>query len=406
MEKLQKLIDAGFDFSDLSINELFINNFPHQFIYEVIRQSKNIDVQMDDGMTPLMFASQANSMELVKLLLDKGADKNIKNNIGKRARDLTADGELRKFIVSHTVPIHFPQKLVKLLSNFTIDKPIKYTTHDWDFGELKKEYGDFNAYMNAVKKQLAFMKSELEELSPNLYKKINTFLIDENPEEGYSWCHKAQINIGWSSLQGLREWCDSGNKPDNFELKNPISYEVDFETIKLTKFKDIIDLFKQEIEVRDNFKNLENLFANQVDSLGENFNLDLSSAKLSRQFYTDVEKFSNILDRVFSDMSKRKKYPNIEVTTTELEDRGIEIKITQIDSNASRSSAELLERAKLAGDISEIKNGLTNLCDWSIESSYEDENFRVNFLHSNNVKDIEILPTKPKGFTHVLRFYK
>lgn len=58
------------------------------------------------------------------------------------------------------------------------------------------------------------------------------------------------------------------------------------------------------------------------------------------------------------------------------------------------------------GDFSDIKESLTNLCDWSVESSFEDEHFRVNFLHSNNVKDIEILNNKPKGFTHVLRFYK
>ena len=39
-------------------------------------------------------------------------------------------------------------------------------------------------------------------------------------------------------------------------------------------------------------------------------------------------------------------------------------------------------------------------------SNFEDEYFRVNFLHSNNIKDIEILDAKPKGFTHILRFYK
>jgi len=136
------------------------------------------------------------------------------------------------------------------------------------------------------------------------------------------------------------------------------------------------------------------------------FVLDLANAKLSRQFYTDVEKFSNALDKIFSDINIRTEYQNVEVTTTELEDRSIEIKITQINSTSSRSAEELLERANIAGDISEIKKSLNNLCDWSIESSFEDEHFRVNFLHSNNVKDIEILESKPKGFTHILRFYK
>jgi hypothetical protein len=298
------------------------------------------------------------------------------------------------------------QKLVKLLSNFTIDKPIKYTTHAWDFGELKKEYGNFDGYMNAVKKQFESMKAELEGLSPNLYKKVYTFLVEENPSSDYTWCSKTNINIGWSNLDGLRDHCDSGKNPFDFKLPKPISYEVDFETITINTFEGVINLFKQEIEIRDNFKNLENLFANQVDNLGENFHLELSTAKLGRQFYTDTQKFSNVLDKIFYDMSTRKKYPNIKVSTTELEDRSIELKITQIDSSSSRSSDELLERANIAGDISEIKQSLTNLCDWSIESSFENEKFRVNFLHSSNVKDIERLETKPLGFTHILRFYK
>lgn len=105
-------------------------------------------------------------------------------------------------------------------------------------------------------------------------------------------------------------------------------------------------------------------------------------------------------------MGTRIEYSNIKVITTELEDRSIEIKITQIDSYSSMNSTALFQRAKQAGDISEIKNALINLCDWSIESSFEGENFRVNFLHSNNVKDIEILESNPRGFTHILRFYK
>ena len=44
-------------------------------------------------------------------------------------------------------------------------------------------------------------------------------------------------------------------------------------------------------------------------------------------------------------------------------------------------------------------------CDWSIESDFEDTSYRVNYLKSSNVKDIEKLEYKPSGFTHILRFY-
>lgn len=287
-------------------------------------------------------------------------------------------------------------KLLIILSNFTIDKPIKYTTHTWDFGELKKEYGGFDGYISAVKKQFDSMKSELEELSPNLNKKIYTFLLEENPDNNYSWCSKTDINIGWSSLDGLQQWCDDGKNPFDFKLPSPIFMGRQ----QLATFGEVINLFKQEIEIRADFKNLEQIF------LSQNIQLDLSAAKLNtRQFYTDTQKFSSVLSKILSEMKKRDEFPDIKVSTTELKDRSIEIQITQIGSYSNKTAQSMLKEVD-DGDFADIKENLTNLCDWSIESSYEDESFRVNFLHSNNVKEIERLESKPKGFTHILRFYK
>lgn len=374
-------------------NNIDENNIDVQIARLFIENGADINIKNNLGYTPLMRYSSIGNEKLVEYLLTQGADTNIKIEVTASSLALNED---IKIMINDTKNNN-PQKLVKILSNFTIDKPIKYTTHDWDFGELKKEYGDFDGYMNAVKKQFDTMKTELEELSPNLYKKIYTFLIEENPDENYSWCSKTHINIGWSSLEGLREHCDSGNLPRDFNLQKPIFMGRK----QLVTFGEVINLFKQEIEIRADFKNLEQIF------LSQNIQLDLSAAKLNtRQFYTDTQKFSNVLGKIFYDMGNRKDFKNIEVTTTELDDRSIEIKIIQLDSNSTRTPIELLERAKEAGDISDIKESLKNLCDWSIESSFEDENFRVNFLHSNNVKDIEILESKPKGFTHILRFYK
>jgi hypothetical protein len=290
-----------------------------------------------------------------------------------------------------------PSTLVKLLTNFTIDKPIKYTTHSWDFGELKKEYGNFDGYMSAVKKQFDGMKDELQKLSPNLYQKIYTFLIEENPDTDYSWCQKANINLGWSSLKGLREWCDSGKNPFDFSLKQQIVLPP---RKQISTFGEVINLFKQEIEVRAEFKNLEAMIQSH------NVSMDLSGAKLAnRQFYTDTQKLSFVITKIFNEIKKRDEHDKIEVITTELEDRSIELKITQIGSYANKNGQDLLKEAN-DGDFADIKDSLKNLCDWSVESSFEEENFRVNYLYSNNVKEIEAPDTKPKGFTHILRFYK
>lgn len=363
----------------------------------------DINAKNNMGMTPLMHYALKGEDRLVKILLENGADINAKSEM--TAFDLAGSDEIKNLIKS--TKNNNPQKLVKLLKNFTIDKPIKYTTHDWDFGTLKNEYGNFDGYMSAVRKQFESIESELKELSPNLCKKIYTFLIEKNPDESYSWCHKTDINIGWSSLEGLKEYCDSGKTPDNFVLPNAIFYNGK----DLTTFKDIINLFKQEIEIRENFKNLEALFADEKKKLGSGresiFKLDLSASKLNRQFYTDVEKFSSVLSRIFNMIKEQQEHPNIEVNTQELEDRSIVIKITLVDSFSDKSANDLLKKVENSGgDLDLIKTALLNLCDWSIENSHENENFRVNFLHSNNVKDIEVVETKPKGFTHILRFYR
>jgi ankyrin repeat protein len=402
-EKFQLLINAGFNFENIDINILFRDSFPTNFIKEVIRQSTNVNITDENGMAPIMYACQLNSIELVNLLLQKGADKNIKNNNGKRAKDFTNNKEIRELLLNYIFKTHNPQKLVKLLTNFTIDKPIKYTTHTWDFGELKKEYGNFDGYMNAVKNQFDTMKYELEELSLNLYKKIYTFLIEITPNENYSWCSKTNINIGWSSLDGLKEWCDSGKNPFDFKLQKPILIPP---RKQISTFGEIINLFKQEIEIRSDFKNLETIFNFQKNKLDSDFKLDLSTSKLSRQFYTDTQRISFALDKIFAEIGKRKEFLNLEINSIELDDRSIEIAITQIDSTSNRSENELLERAKQSGDLADIVEILKNLCDYSIESSHENTHFRVNFLHSNNVRGIEILSEKPKGFSHILRFYK
>ena len=382
---------------------MFLSYFGYEDCVKLlIENGAKIDIQNSCIETPLLLAYENNHFNVVKLLINNAADVNIIMSNGesfyKKVKYDKNDDVIEwiKNSPTYKKTTHDPKELVELLSNFTIDKPIKYTTHQWDFGELKKEYGDFDGYINAVKKQFDSMKNELEELSPNLYKKIYTFLIDENPDEKYSWYNKTDINIGWSSLEGLKEHCNSGNNPFDFKLPKPIFIGRK----QLSTFGEVINLFKQEIEIRAEFKNLEQIF------LSQNIQLDLSSAKLNtRQFYTDTQKFSSVLIKIFDEMKKREDFKNIEVSTTELDDRSIEIKIIQIDSFANKNANDMFEEVN-NGDFADIKESLKNLCDWSIESSFEDENFRVNFLHSNNVKDIEPLETKPLGFTHILRFYK
>ena len=375
------------EWNEDNAGEMQVNKFSEsngeKILQLLIDNGADINTKNNMGMTPLMHYALKGEERLVKILLENGADINAKSEM--TAFDLAGSEDIKTLIKD--TKNNNPQKLVKLLSNFTIDTPFKLTTHLWEDpkGELLDRYGSFDGYMNAVKKQFESIKSELNELSSNLYKKISSFLIETTPDDNYSWCTKTPINIGWSRLEGLKEHCDSGKLPKDFKLPKPIFIGRK----QIATFGEVVDLFKQEIEVRAGYK------------IPNEFNIEVSK----RDFYTDTQKFSSVLGKIFSEMKKRVEHPQIEVTSKELEDRSIEIKICQVGSFGDKNSQTILEEVN-DGDFKDIKESLTNLCDWSIESGFEDEHFRVNYLHSNNVKDIEMLESKPKGFTHILRFYK
>jgi len=303
---------------------------------------------------------------------------------------------------------HNPQKLVKLLTNFRKDTPIKYTTHIWDMS-FKEDYGDFKTYLLRVTEQWNEIEEQLKELSPRLYEKIYNFLLNKDVDSK-SWCSKDgdALNIGWSSLEGLEEWCNKGNDPFNFKLTT--SYKINNSTI--TTFGEVITLFKQEIQIRNENNMLENIFIDIEEQLDEQydglFEFELVNLK-GKTFYTDTEIFRNLLvDRIFKDITKEERHQynkiKVEIGPNNSLDYH-ELRIIQIGSQSNQSSHDMLNHH--GADTSIIKEGLTNLCDWSIESSSATENYRINYLKSDaTLDDIEPLDYKPEGYTHIMRFYK
>jgi ankyrin repeat protein len=377
--------DTKYDFPILP-HEFYTvwDKLPSEDIVELLlNHGININHTNHLGMTALMKFSFENNDRLVKILLDHGADTNISTSL--IAKNLTTNQEIKDMF--DNITNHNPQRLVQILKNFTIDKPMKYTTHIWDFGELSKEdgYGDFDGYMDKVKKQWNNIKDELKVLSPNLYEKVNNFLWEKD-------INKA---IGWSSISGLKKWCDDGNKPHDFEING-------------IKFNSIIQEFKHEIEIRSENDVLENIFIDKEEKLDEEFedtfSFELSKLK-GKKFYTDTQKFKNAIDSIFEPIKQRPSYTDIEVKAINDNDDFFEIAIIQVDSFSENSAKDILKESK-KGDFLSIKENLQNLCDWSIQNIHENKPYQVNYLKSNNTKDTEEIKEKPIGFTHILRFYK
>lgn len=67
----------------------------------LIAKGANVNAKNKDGETPLMAAVgpfHMNYINVIELLLDKGADPKIKNNEGKTAADMTNDAEIKKLL--------------------------------------------------------------------------------------------------------------------------------------------------------------------------------------------------------------------------------------------------------------------------------------------------------------------
>ena len=449
-------LEETFDYTGIYKKKDCIQRFKNteNFIQLLVDNGLNINEKNNNNKTPLYIATEQNDIDMVTLLLKYGADpliglglKNLKlkklylekkeysklwyeespdkaptlEEFSSKFTSKESDSEpwfkeypldiayinsnmtMVKIIeeyIDKKVANHNPRKLLKLLSNFTIDKPIKYTTHSETDGFIQQEYGSFNEFMKKTDAEFRTFENELSSLSPRLYKKINTFLFEKNPNEKYSWCSKASINIGWSSLKGLQEWCDKGNNPFKFKLIDKL--RVDGRTINT--FGKIIELFKQEIEIRDDFKTMLNIIE-EIEDKFDTLDINYDDKKINQQFYTDTQSIKETLDKIFTQIEQREDHNQVNILLSYPDSDYYELKITHKDSFSSLNGKDLFDENK-SGDFDEIQKLLLNLCDWSVENKFEGKNIRINYLKSNNVKDIEELDYAVSGFTHILRFYR
>jgi len=393
---------------DSAIKEIV--KWEENYLYDILetRPLTKINIQNKEGITALMKACKKGDLDFIQILLNFNANIFLEDNNNYTAKDYAKlynrkNSEkvlniLNEYQKKFNQKSNSSKKLINLLTNFTIDTPIKYSTHLWDFSSLKEEYTNFKGFINEIDKQWRVIGEELKELSPKLHEKIYNFLLNDNPTK--SWCSKADIAVGWSSLDGLEEWCNEGRNPFDFELKESI--EVDNQTI--ATFGEVITLFKKEIEIRNDSNMLENIFLAQKRKLGRAFKMELIKLK-GRSFYTDVESFQNAIDRLFQEIQKRKEHKSIKVEVIEPDAQSIEIVITQIGSKANRDIKEMVDEVE-DGDFKMLKETLTNLCDWSIESDSENGGYRVNYLSESTKQKSEKLLDTPNGFKYILRFYK
>lgn len=322
------------------------------------------------------------------------------DNIQKEYFAITNQEEILKYDIPHN-----PKRLVEILNFFTKDNPIKYTAHSFDWNK----YGTYEVFIKKVKQTFEEIEDDLKYLSPNLYEKITKFLFSDNLNSDNTWGIN-RISFGWSSPE-LKEWSHieelkpDGKKAIYFPLKEENIFQVN--GITLSVFEDVCNVFKNEIEIRDDDKLSMLLEEIEEEILGFDFEVEYKNLE-NISFYTDVEYIKSGLKKIFEQFKdqSRLEHNNIVLEAVTC-DKGkyIDLLITQVNSNTTKDSDRMKKEIE-NGDFQDIRKLFLSLCDWSIISKFSDGVFKIDYLSSENeeVKK-EKIDYIPSGFTHKLRFY-
>lgn len=306
--------------------------------------------------------------------------------------------------------VHTPKRTVEILKKFSDNNcDLKYTTHSWTHGRFES-YDDF---MRKIRKEWKEIKDELKDLNERLYAKINNFLFNKslgkekkNGKYKQNWGDK-QLHFGWSSPE-LKNFC---NKNPN---QSPLDCTIPDEIKELDKnygystFRDYVNVFKNEIEFREDTKRLFKLFMDKKKGLKKD--LDIEPINLnSKFFYTDVAYIHKTIDIIFEEsFLVRKEHREIEAELHSKDgDSFCLLTLTQKNSHCVRNLEEMKKKAN-SGSMGTICHYLKNLADFSICADFPDgKAYRVHYLVSDkNQKQVEELETNPYGgFTFELKFY-
>jgi RNA-directed DNA polymerase len=307
------------------------------------------------------------------------------------------------------IPVfHKPKELVALLKNFSVnDSALKYTTHSWDAGRDANMFKDLSEFLSIAKSQYSEFSYALKGLSENLNGKIYNFLFNkEIAKSGWGDINpKKRIYFGWSSPE-LLEACknDISLNPEDFIL--PEKFQIQRSGKTLQKFKHIIDVFKNEIEVRDENSALLNLILQKHDNYLISFSAPKVSNLENKTFYTDIQWLGKALDLIFEGIQKYPQHPVVEYAVTE--NNNDRLVLTILHRNSFKNGLSIYDdKLNLKrGDFSTIKDKLQNLCDWSIESEFAEGAYRINYLVSDNENPAYEKIMSAEGFKHILTFYK
>lgn len=377
-------------------NELYKNRYKDDSLSQSKTLSKIIAGKLD-YLKMVKGATDNTYLKLkhrFKICLNPSPERNTKED---EKFSVLEKNKYRKKINSHK-----PNELVEILSSFSRNDILKYTTHTWDFGddENKKNYVKF---ITNVKSEWEKLDKKLTPIAPKLSTKIHNFLLEKRLGIDDKRWGIYDVQIGWSSPV-IEKWSNEGKLPFSYLLEDKYKLMVDNKS--LDRFSDVIDLFKNEIEIRNEQRQLKRWLRNiKRNKLPSTFSLKLINLD-NISFYTDVQWLMKGIGIIFEEIKRRSKNKEIEIEAVNyIENNFIEISIIHKRSLPNKSIIEMKNQI-LGGGFEDIREAFLSLCDWRVEAKFEEGNYSIAYLSSSPDIEIKELDSEPLGFTHILRFYK
>lgn len=282
---------------------------------------------------------------------------------------------------------HQPKQTTDFLSEFNSPNGLKYLTHDFD-----KDIPNYALFMKDIKTILNKAKNE-KNITPSVWSLINGFVKKDTTWTSFDG---QENNFSWSDKE-VEEWVTSSKL-------HPLKH-ADFQR-KIEKFKN---------STRVSPPQLKSIIDEIISKNQYTINIEQKDTETA-DFYTNVNQLRSAITLILEMMNaKHRNNGNSKIQIlkrSEAEEHNYKplyIEITQIDSFSNSSINDAIERLNKnpnAGDFGSIKKHLHGLCDWSVESTWNNEPWRWNILKDKHIDSREKLGLKPDGFKHILKFYR
>lgn len=322
---------------------------------------------------------------------------------------------------------HNRHKVNNWLKYFTAgNTAVKFSTHPWD-DDLYATYEDYIDKLNDEYHKYDF--HSLQNYNADLYwNKIYPFLFQKkltslqiSGKKNFGW-GRYKIAVGWQYPSVIREFCIENFDNKGLQARTPHTMEITSDLVPneipgktITTFENVVDLFKPEIQFRDNQLWVGVKTALKKNLPNHNVDLNLLDKLKGCSFYTNTEFVLKAINRIYSMIKSRSESIDVQVSCSlDRETDQYVLEILHLNSYSDMHINHTKLNAEDNGDLSILRTTLLSLCDFSIESRFKDENgdqinARIEYLY-DNVEANEWKPNivsvnkNPGGFKFILKF--